>query len=148
MTPDGIDAADWDRVHELAVDIANCSMAEDGAGETRARTSLIALLDELDDKYGPKPSLLATRADYVQLPEDRARLLLAAYSEAERIADATNRQLIAHSLAELYLGEILNLDEGARWLRIWRNALGTEPGAYDVRELARLETILLSGGAA
>ena len=52
MTPDGIDAADWDRVHELAVDIANCSIAEDGAGETRARISLIAKLDEPDDKCG------------------------------------------------------------------------------------------------
>ena len=101
MTPDGIDAANWDRVHELAVDIANCSIAEDGAWETGALIPLIGLLDELDDKYGPKPSLLATRADYVQLPEDRARLLLAAYSEAERITDATNRQLTDRHVGSL-----------------------------------------------
>lgn len=148
MTPDGIAGADWDDVHELAVEIVNCSAAEDHAGEVRARASLIALLDRLDKEYGPKPSLLATRADYVESSEGRARLLLAAYSEAERIADDTNRKLVAHSLARLYIEEVCNLDEGAKWLGAWRNELGTEPIQHDLTELARLEAILLDSGAA
>jgi len=63
MTSDGIADADWDRVHELVVDVVNASVSEDKAAEVRARASLFMLLDQLDDKYGPKPSLLATRAD-------------------------------------------------------------------------------------
>jgi hypothetical protein len=103
MTSDGINDDDWDRIHELAVDIVNCSANEDQAGEARARSALIVLLDRLDEKYGVKPSLLATRADYVDSAEEKQRLLMTAYSEAERIADHLNRQLIAHSLAEFYI---------------------------------------------
>lgn len=147
MTPDGIGDADWDHVHELAVEIVNCSAAEEEEAEARARTSLLALLDRLDEKYGPKPSLLATRADYVESSESRERLLRSAYSEAERIADEKNQELIAHSLAEFYIEDVRNLDEGARWLGIWRNALGIEPVQEDRVEVARLETILLDGGA-
>lgn len=147
MTSDGIAGADWDRVHDLAVDIVNRSAADDQAGEARARDSLVALLNQLDEKYGPKPSLLATRADYVESADERERLLLTAHSEAERIADDKNRALTAHSLAEFYVEEVRNLDEGAKWLGIWRNELGTEPVQRDLRELARLEAILLGGGA-
>jgi hypothetical protein len=145
MTSDGIARADWDEIHELALDIVNCSASEDQAGEARARASLIALLDRLDNKYGSKPSLLATRADYVESPEDRERLLLAAYSEAERIADDTNRELTAHSLAQLYIEEVRSFDDGANWLGIWRDELGSKPAQHDLSELARLQTILLSG---
>ena len=143
MTSDGIDGADWDRVHELAVDVVNCSAAEDHAGGARARAFLIALLDQLDEKYGPRPSLLATRADYVDSSDQREQLLLSAYAEADRIADDTNRELIADSLTHYYIEEVPNLDEGARWLGIWRSALGTELEANDQHELARLESILL-----
>jgi hypothetical protein len=148
MTSDGIDGADWDHVHELAVDIVNLSASEDQAGEARARTALLRLLDRLDEKYGIKPSLLATRADFVDSAEEKERLLMAAYSEAERIADQFNRQLIAHSLAEFYLETAETPDEGARWLGMWRSHLGTEPSQSDLSEVARLETILLNGGAA
>jgi hypothetical protein len=56
-------------------------------------------LDRLDRKYGVKPSLLATRADYVESSEDRERLLLAAFTEAERTADERNQELVAVLLA-------------------------------------------------
>jgi hypothetical protein len=105
------------------------------------------LLDQLDVKYGARPSLLATRADYIESTEAREELLLAAYSEAGRISDDANRELIAHSLAELYIERVPNFDEGAKWLGTWRNELGPEPREHDLRELAMLETILLSDGA-
>ena len=145
MTSDGITDADWDRVHTLAVDIVNCSAAGDDSGETRARASLMAVLDELDERYGLKPSLLATRADYVQSPADRQRLLHAAYTAAEQLADSKNCELIAHSLTEFYLEEVADLDEGAMWLAVWRNALGITPTASDLYELARLEAALIRG---
>src|SRR5687768_2888819 len=106
------------------------------------------ILDDLDDKYAPKPSLLATRADYVESSEDRERLLLTAFTEAERSGDEKNRLLTADSLAHFYIEEVRAHDHGATWLGVWRDSLGTEPDSDDQRELARLESILFAGGAA
>jgi hypothetical protein len=146
MTSDGITTEDWNEVHELAVEIVNHSAAEDHMAEARARASLMALLDRLDQKYGKRPSLLATRADYVESPTERERLLLSAFSEAERIKDSGNRMLVAESLASLYLEELRNLDEGARWLGVWRDELGEDPARRDRDEVSRFERILLGGG--
>lgn len=146
MTSDGISAEDWSGVHELAVEIVNHSAAENHTAEARAHASLLALLDRLDQKYGQRPSLLATRADYVESADERERLLLMAFSEAERINDGGNRMLIAHSLATLYIEELRHLDEGAKWLGVWRHELGDDPAPFDREELARFETLLLGGG--
>ena len=88
VTPDGISTADWDRVNELALEVVNTSTAEDHEGNERAKRRLKSLLDDLQEKYGPLPSLLATRADYVDRPEDQEYWLLAAYDEAVRRDDA------------------------------------------------------------
>lgn len=106
------------------------------------------MLDQLDDKYGPKPSLLATRADYVESPEQRELLLRAAYTEAACRDDSTNQLLVAHSLTEFFIEEVGNLEEGAMWLGTWREHLGLSPVKTDAAELARLEALLLRGGAA
>ena len=148
MTPDGIAASDWDRVHELAVEIANCTAADDASGEACARISLMRVLDDLEQKYGKRPSLLATRADYVESLEEREWLLLAAFTEAERLGDHRNRELTADSLVHFYIEEVSDFDQGATWLAVWRDALGPEPDSDGRRELARLESILLAGGAA
>ena len=142
MTSDGIDDADWSQVHELALDVANSSTAVEDANAVRARESLFALLDQLDRKYGPKPSLLATRADYVDSLESRDDLLHIAYGEAERTGDGTNLILVAHSLAEFYIEEVPNLEQGAAWLRAWRDQLGVASSEEDRAELARLECIV------
>ena len=148
MTSDGIAVAVWDRVHELVVDVVNASVSEDKAAEVRARASLFMLLDQLDDKYGPKPSLLATRADYVETSEHREALLRLAYAEAARGNDQKNIILVAQSLTEFYLEEDGDFDQGATWLGTWRQLLGVSPAKDDRAELARLEELLLRGGAA
>jgi len=147
MTSEGITDADWDRVHELAVAIVNASAREEEAARVRARATLFTLLDQLDDKYGPKPSLLATRADYLESHEHREWLWRAAYTEALRLDDHTNQLLVAHSLAEFFIEEVGNLEEGATWLGVWREHLGIAPVNHDGAELARLEALLLRGGA-
>ena len=147
-TPDGIAALDWDRVHQLAVDVVNCSAVEDADGEARARAALIETLDELDQKYGSKPSLLATRADYVESTDERERLLLAAFTEAKRTSDEKNQALTADSLAHFYIEEVQKIDQGAKWLDLWRDTLGAEPEPHDQRELARLKFVLLSSDGA
>jgi hypothetical protein len=70
-TPDGITTEDWDRVHDLALEVVNLSAEGDEAGSDAAKIQLRELLDDLQEKYGPLPSLLATRADYVERVEDR-----------------------------------------------------------------------------
>lgn len=146
-TPDGIAAPDWDRIHQLAVDLVNSIASEDADGEARARAAMMETLDGLDHKYGVKPSLLATRADYVESNEDRERLLVAAFTEAERTGDERNQELVADSLAHFYVEEVVDLDKGSDWLARWRDASGPEPNPHDQSELARLESVLLAGGA-
>lgn len=148
MTSDGVTDADWERVHELALKVVNSSLADDLSTAARAQESLIVLLNELDEKYGPKPSLLATRADYVESASEKKRLLHIAYSEADRIRDHRNREMTAHSLAQFYIDEVGDLDSGAKWLGIWRIELGVEPGEFDRTELTRLEGLLLGTGRA
>jgi hypothetical protein len=81
-TPDGITTEDWDRVHELALDVVNLSAEGDEAASDAAKLQLRELVDDLQEKYGPLPSLLATRADYVERVEDREYWLTAAYEQA------------------------------------------------------------------
>src|SRR5262245_24361019 len=71
MTPDGIATEDWDRIHELALEVVNDSAEGDEAASDAASVRLRELLDQLQEKYGALPSLLATRADYVASPEER-----------------------------------------------------------------------------
>ena len=142
MTSDGIAQLDWDRVHELAVEIVNCSANDDDDAGSRARLALFVLLDELDQKYGRKPSLLATRADYVESSEQKEWLLRLAYTESERIADTENQQLIVHSLASFYIEESPDASEATKWLATWRNLLGRAPGRNDQDKLSRLTAIL------
>lgn len=142
MTPDGISDSDWHRVHALAADLVNV-VDSDEAEEAIVRGELFTLLDQLDDKYGPKPSLLATRADCVESAERREELLLTAYSEASRIDDATNRMLVAQSLAELYIEECRDFAKGAAWLATWRFQLGRGATEHEKKALARLERLAL-----
>ena len=58
--------------------------------EQHHRTDLLNYLDELTAKYGELPSLLATRADYVEDPAESERLLLRAFEAATRIVDTLN----------------------------------------------------------
>lgn len=112
-TPDGISKKDWDTVHELSVDIVNAR----GEAEANILTKrLLAYLKELEDKYGPLPSILATRADYVSDPGEKLSCLRQAYALAEATCDTTNMAEIAHSLAEFYIEDMGDVVEGRIWL--------------------------------
>lgn len=90
VTSDGISTEDWGLVHELAVEVVNRSAAGDASGSKAKVAELLGLLDTLEERYGCLPSLLATRADYVDGPEEREYYLLQAYSEARALDDAIN----------------------------------------------------------
>jgi hypothetical protein len=138
-TSDGITDYDWQRVHEIALRIAN-----DDDREDVSRAALLSLLDELEETYGPLPSLLATRADYVESTEDREGLLHVAFAEAERLGDSRNMQLVAHSLVEYYAEETLDLGQGECWFQQWRTLCSGR--SEDSAEESRLESLL--GGPA
>ena len=125
MTSDGITDDDWDHVRELAVDIVNNADSEEKA---TARTSrLLEFLDTLEEKYGTLPSILATRADFI---DDRAisiSLLKDAYSLAELRNDQANALYTAHSLAQLYVDELGEPENGRIWLERLRRHLDRIP---------------------
>jgi hypothetical protein len=93
VTSDGISGEDWDVLHGLAVELVN---AADGDDEAACRATLMRYLDRLAAKYGERPSILATRADYTQDAETKERLLRRAYDLAEARGDAQNRLHVAH----------------------------------------------------
>jgi hypothetical protein len=119
-TSDGIAGADWDSIHELALDVVKNA----DAGELRkaARARLLAQLESLERKYGARPSILATRADYVDDPLEREDLFHEAFQLATRIADEKNLLHIAHSLTEFYL-EQRKAALAGEWLNQLRECL-------------------------
>jgi len=142
MTPDGISSEDWGRVRELACEIVNLSGEERYEASEQATHELLDLLVELQQKYGPLPSLLATQADYVESESEREHLLHAAYREAEMKGDVGNQTWIAHSLASHYIDGVPNDPEGERWLSIAEERLCTFADEDAADDLARLRAIL------
>jgi hypothetical protein len=114
-TPDGISTDDWDVVHELAVALVNAADPQENA---RCRERLFEYLDQLEQRYGQTPSILATRADFVDGDDDSVRepLYNRAYELATVRSDWTNALLVAHSLAELYIEDRHDVVNGRLWL--------------------------------
>jgi hypothetical protein len=141
MTSDGIRSDDWDKIHACALDVVNASSANDA--EAGAHAAPFVILDELETKYGRRPSLLATRADFVESSQERARLFEEAYQEAQRISDLQNMEAIAHSLTEFYVEEMRGPEMGGIWLAQWREHVGPESNESQQGELSRLGQLLL-----
>jgi hypothetical protein len=138
-TSDGISSEDWDLLRELAVEVVN---AEPGEDEELCRRRLLDYLDGLESKYGPLPSILATRADYlVDDVPGRVTLLSRAYALAAEAGDARNQLHIASSLAAIYIEEVENAAEGGKWLARAKEHLGAGTDV-DRREYARVEKSL------
>jgi hypothetical protein len=142
VTPDGISTEDWDRVHQLAADVVNASTDGDTAAADAASLRIRDVLDELQKKYGPLPSLLATRADYVDGLEEREYWLMAAYEQAQARGDLKNRVWLASSLASFHLEEAGDPVTGEQWLRALEEHLRTFPDASEHQEAIRLGGIL------
>ena len=112
-TSDGINSGDWERLRELAIAL----LGMDSDPEERvSREELLAYLDALEAKYGTLPSILATRADYIDDYATKERLYRDAYSLAHTREDLQNELHIAHSLAQFYIEELVDVIEGRIWL--------------------------------
>jgi hypothetical protein len=124
VTSDGISTADWRRLHALAVEVANAG--DDPSLDRRARQVLFEFLMDLRSRYGERPSILATEADYADRPEESKQLLVRAYDLAAANADTFNLKEISLSLAELHLTELRDIAEARRWLQLARQWLAPE----------------------
>lgn len=139
MTSDGISTRDWNRVRALATKVANT--AEDSPAEVRLTKQLHELIDNLATKYGELPSLLATKADYLEDASERLKLLSRAYRVAERRADKPNLTFVSSSIAQLCIEELRDLRQGGAWLRKLEEHLGQWWDDSEAKELVRLGRI-------
>jgi hypothetical protein len=140
-TSDGISREDWAHVHQCAVDIANAALADDdGASQVRTR-DLLRVLERLEHRYGALPSILATRADYIEDVPSRLTLYEAACDAASEHGDARNLVWIASSLAELYVDELREPLRGGQWLERLESHLANhdDPDERDVLERLRAD---------
>jgi hypothetical protein len=144
MTPDGVATEDWDHVHELALQVVNESAEGDEAASDAASLRLRDLLDELQEKYGALPSLLATRADHVASLEEREYWLRAAYEQAQQRKDEKNLVWVASSLACFHLEEAPDLAKGTQWLESFEHHLQGLSDPSEAKEAVRLRAILQS----
>jgi hypothetical protein len=133
-TSDGIDTADWDLVHELVLCVVNAG--DDEALADHHRGELLGYLDSLVAKYGELPSLLATRADFVEKVESEG-LLIRAYELSVTAGDHKNGLLIGMSLVDLYTSALMSRQRAEEWLNRTRDHLraGNEDDLDDFRSL-------------
>ena len=143
MTEDGIATEDWGRVHELAVEVVNLSAAGEIAASGEASLRLVEALDDLQEKYGPLPSLLATRADYLDKFEDREYWYLAAYRLAAQRHDVRNLESISESLASLY-ADNRRWPEAREWVGRLEQHLVLCPDSFDAEQAVRIRGLLAS----
>jgi hypothetical protein len=142
MTPDGIDTTDWDRVKELAAHVVNASADDDEALGARCTEELLRLLDRLEEKYGELPSILATKADYIDDVLARLELLERAHKIAMGQGDTVNQTLTASSVAQVYIEELKDARKGRSWLEILRVSLEQSPDRSEKEEFERLSKVL------
>jgi hypothetical protein len=127
---DGITTTDWDRIHQLSVDVMNAAAAD----EERARArDLLRALDELEYRYGPVPTILATRGDYLEDAGEAITSLLRAWDGFSERGDRQNQFWVATSIVDRYV-ELNDAANASGWLEIAREHANPD-SRYDRAEL-------------
>jgi hypothetical protein len=139
MTSDGISTEDWEVVKDFAAKIATAACADDNAKSQRLTEDLLRYLERLETKYGKRPSIIATKADYTTDLNQRVQLLKQAYALAKQSDDKVNMTLTASSLAQLFVEEALDVPSAESWLALLSDALGDSWDDLEHQELLRLQ---------
>lgn len=84
-TSDGITDSDWESIIISAEEIAELTGREIDA--RFAQKKILSQLDRLEKKYGRLPTILSTKADYIDSTDERLSLLKEAYITADEIQD-------------------------------------------------------------
>lgn len=116
MTSDGIADEDWGQIHDLALAV----VAESEDNEQRGRRELLDCLHRLRQRYGERPSLLATEADYTDDPLLAEALYLRAFQLASASGDKENMALTGLSLAQFYKDIVHDFARARQWLEVGR----------------------------
>ena len=125
VTSDGIEGDDWEEIVTLSAAVANqASIGLDSGLETKR---LMRALDKLEKKYGRLPSILSTRADYVDDADVSISLLKEAYVTADENSDVKNKVFISSSLAEMYLDTFENKQLASFWVETLKKDLEKYP---------------------
>ena len=138
-TPDGISDDDWNGIEDLARDAANATLSGDDLWYAATVEQLLGRLRILESKYGRRPSILATTADYLDDHREAVHLLETAYLLAERLDDAANMTYIASSLAQRYVDDLSDLASGRKWVDRLRRCLVRFPDDSECEVLRDLE---------
>jgi hypothetical protein len=124
-TSDGVTDADWDVIMTLAENVVHQTGLDLDPSLAKKRISLA--LNKLENKYGRLPSILSTKADYVDDFGERLSLLKEGYVTADEILDIKNKVFISSSIAELYI-EVKNKQLAKYWIAKMKADLEGFPG--------------------
>ncbi|MDH1262926.1 hypothetical protein [Pseudomonas sp. GD03944] len=113
-TTDGVQDDDWEEVMSLAAAVADQTSMNLDARLDKKR--LLRTLDKLEQKYGRLPSILSTRADYIDDVNVSLSLLKEAYVSADETFDLKNKVIISSSIAEIYTDEPNKKPRAAFWV--------------------------------
>ena len=92
---------DWERVVEKAAQITNATETGGDPMYEVHLEAMMTLLDELEAKYGPKPAILATRADYSHEFSQKRTLFKQALDLARQEQDTEEIEEILDSISQL-----------------------------------------------
>jgi hypothetical protein len=137
-TSDGIPLTDWERVSELATEIANAALSDDDARTRDGEKRMRAYLRELQAKHGALPSILEIMGCYTDGRARKEKLFKQAFEIAQATRDYPNKTSIADSLANLYINEFRDIEQARIWLEILRACLSDHSDSSDQRSCDRL----------
>lgn len=137
MTPDGISNDDWHRVHHAACDIVNASAAGDEVLSDHHHERLFEIIGELEVVYGRLPSLLATRADFMDDDAAAIPLLEEALVACE---DEVSERLTLDSLIGRMIDQHFPDEMIQKHLTRLESLVETHGDETDREELAELKT--------
>lgn len=140
-TSDGIKSTDWEIILEYTADVVNASAA--GCDDTLLLNRLFKKLEVLEQMYGRLPSILATRADFLDDEKQSISLLKEAYVSACEINDLKNQTFISNSLTEAYLEDLIDLNLAKYWLNVFADDLKLYSDDYLIESYEELEGELL-----
>src|SRR4029079_7776881 len=98
-TPHRVPEKEWANDTKLALAAAAASGKADDAAAADVTQKLLAMLEALEQKFGPRPGILAARADFLDDPDEAVRLLERAYKIAGQRADVESRVTLADAVA-------------------------------------------------
>jgi hypothetical protein len=128
--------ADWQRVDDVSTDVTNAALADDAVLRASQFAELVAVLEELRERYGDHPILLETEADFLDEPSLRVDLYRSAIRLAEQNALPTFTIRIA--LARVLLDEFADPKQAEKELAACHSELSRYADEYEKNEWCEL----------